>query len=221
MRRIEISVGQRFGLLTVIQEVDQGKRNARRFLMRCDCGNQKIIPMVNMRIGDTTSCGCVHKKQMSQRNYRHGKRHTSIYHRWLCIKDRCTNPNNKSYKRYGGRGIGICKEWSDSFQAFYDYLGDPPFPKADIDRIDNHGKYEPGNVRWVTRMVNSNNTRQNVRYAWQGQQRTLRELSDMSGIKYQALNDRLKRGWTMQEAMNIPAGGIVKSYREGVMTWHC
>ena len=77
-----------------------------------------------------------------------------VYITWLAMKSRCTNPKNVAYKNYGGRGIKICEEWKNDFQAFYDYIG-PREKGYGIDRIDNDGNYEPGNVRWVTRSENT------------------------------------------------------------------
>jgi hypothetical protein len=74
------------------------------------------------------------------------------------MKDRCSNPHNKRYHNYGGRGIAVCEQWG-YFSNFIIDMGPKPFPKAEIDRIDNEGNYEPGNCRWVTHKENCNNTR--------------------------------------------------------------
>ncbi len=90
---------------------------------------------------------------------RHNKYYTAEYRTWNSMKQRCFNPNNKSYKDYAGRGITVCNRWKDSFLNFYEDMGSKPFLKAQIDRIDNDGNYEPGNCRWVTPKVNANNKR--------------------------------------------------------------
>jgi len=89
----------------------------------------------------------------------HRMSHTKIYKVWEHIKQRCLNPNCESYKDYGGRGIIICDKWKNDFMAFYNDVGNLPFPKAELDRKENDGNYEPDNCRWVTRAINSRNTR--------------------------------------------------------------
>lgn len=73
-----------------------------------------------------------------------------LYDRWLRIKQRCHNPKSPHYSRYGARGISMSEEWLKSYKAFEKYIGKPPSNKHSIDRIDNDGNYEPGNVRWST-----------------------------------------------------------------------
>ena len=87
----------------------------------------------------------------------HGMENTSEYMAWASMKHRCYNKNNKAYKYYGGRGIIVCNRWRDSFIAFYTDMGLKPFPKAQIDRIDNNGDYELGNCRWTTALENMRN----------------------------------------------------------------
>lgn len=89
----------------------------------------------------------------------HGMTGTTEYKIWEGIKQRCLNPNERGYPKYGGRGIKVCDEWAASFQAFFDYVGYRPGPEFTIDRIDNDGNYEPGNVRWATARQQSANQR--------------------------------------------------------------
>ena len=81
------------------------------------------------------------------------------YRAWYSIKKRCLDPKAEQFKNYGARGIGICAEWVNDYRAFYAHVGPRPSPKHSIDRIDNDGNYEPGNVRWATRTTQSRNSR--------------------------------------------------------------
>jgi hypothetical protein len=84
---------------------------------------------------------------------------TKEYRTWLGMRRRCLNANDKNYRDYGGRGIGICKRWLNSFENFLADVGRAPDPEYTIDRINNDGNYELGNVRWATREQQAKNKR--------------------------------------------------------------
>jgi hypothetical protein len=92
---------------------------------------------------------------------RNGGNHNPLYHTWVSMKARCLNQKNRSYPRYGGRGIAVCEEWERSFAAFYRDMGGRPTSKHQIDRIDNTKGYYKDNCRWVTPKENSRNRRNN------------------------------------------------------------
>lgn len=92
-------------------------------------------------------------------NYKHGMINTPEYSSWLAMKDRCLNPRSSNYPLWGGRGIKIHQPWVEDFMAFYQDVGPRPSPRHSLDRVDNDGHYEPGNVRWASRLQQTRNRR--------------------------------------------------------------
>ena len=161
--------GQKFGRLTVIERAGVTVHGEHaKWVCLCECGNATTVIGKNLRNGNTTSCGCFRKEQMSQigkANKTHGKSHSRLHMVWAGMIGRCNDPNKPCYKYYGGRGITVCDEWRNNFQAFYDWaMGNGYDPNAlygecTIDRINNDGNYEPSNCRWVTMAEQNNNKR--------------------------------------------------------------
>lgn len=89
----------------------------------------------------------------------HGMAKTPEWRAWCAARQRCHNPNCSSYANYGGRGIQMCDAWRESFELFYAHIGPKPSPMHSLDRIDNDGHYEPGNVRWATKTEQARNQR--------------------------------------------------------------
>lgn len=123
---------------------------------QCDCGNRKVILEKHVKAGLILSCRCLQAENTGNRFRKHGAAETDEYRIFRAAKSRCTNPNVKRYKDYGGRGIEFRFA---SFEEFYEALGPRPSPKHSIDRIDNNGHYEKGNVRWATQVIQNNNQR--------------------------------------------------------------
>jgi len=156
--------GKKFNKLTPINCVGKDKHGNYLWLCKCDCGNEKIIPGNKIRNGNNKACGCLSKEGLklgSLANITHGQTHAPIYNIWNGMNQRCGNPNNTSYKNYGGRGIKVCKRWL-KFENFYKDVGDPPKGKS-LDRINNNEGYFPNNWRWATRKQQNNNKRNSSR----------------------------------------------------------
>lgn len=98
-------------------------------------------------------------KKGNQFGRTHGMSKSPEYDAWESMKRRCLVPKASNFHNYGGRGIRVCDEWIESFDAFFDHIGPRPSPKHSLDRIDNDGHYEPGNVRWTTMSVQLFNRR--------------------------------------------------------------
>lgn len=124
---------------------------------------------------------------------------SSYYKSWSSMKERCLNPNNKDFYRYGGRGIKICDRWM-KYKNFIEDMGYRP-QGCEIDRIDNSKGYEPGNCRWVDRKTNARNKENNLRIELDGTVRTLSEWSEITGIGRVTLKGRLESGWTVKQAL--------------------
>lgn len=203
MKLIDLT-GQRFGRLVVLKRSDNiGKKPA--WVCKCDCGNEKIVTGGNLKSGHVSSCGCLWDDVVPQNNKeintRHGETNTKLHKTWVNMRYRCNNPNCKSYKNYGGRGISICDEW-DSYEAFRDWALSNGFDHGlSIDRIDVNGNYEPSNCRWVSTKTQNNNTRKNHYLTCNGQRHTIQEWSEITGINWTTIKARLDMGWTVEDTL--------------------
>lgn len=129
---------------------------------------------------------------------------TKLYKVWTSMKGRCHNTKDRQYHLYGGRGISVCQRWMGSFENFYADVGPRPSDKHSIDRIDNNGNYEPGNVRWATGRQQLLNRRTSKKYEYQGSVLSCMEISELSGFSYMTISTRLARGMSAHDAINTP-----------------
>lgn len=156
---LEDQVGKRFGRLTVISRLKKGNNHHAYWFCICDCGSTHCVRNDHLLKSFTRSCGCLNREVVIQRMTTHGRTRTTEFKSWTGMKERCYRPSRRDYKNYGERGIRVCDEWLHDFQAFHNHVGPKPSPKHSIDRIDNGGNYEPGNVRWATPEQQSQNRR--------------------------------------------------------------
>lgn len=164
--------GMRFGAWTVIEQGPKTSSGSMTWKCICDCGTIKNVTACDLRNGKSLGChACLWNRQLHPRAHTDGSRRwvnnkeTKVYRRWRAMKERCNNPNNKSYKNYGARGITVCEEWNASFQAYFDYVSKLDYFGEEgytLDRIDNNKGYEPGNVRWATKSEQERNKRKGL-----------------------------------------------------------
>ena len=203
--------GQRFGRLTVIErDCLKPKGGNAHWICQCDCGNYTVVASDALRCGGTTSCGCRLKEIQHFSSVTHGKTNTRLYRIWSHMKGRCYNPTDHKYPRYGGRGISICDEWKDDFQAFYDWAVANGYQEGlSIDRINNDGDYSPENCRWATEKQQSNNRNSSKLLTYCGETYTAAEWEEITGISACNIVQRInKYGWTVEDALTIPSGSF-------------
>ena len=197
--------GQRFGRLTVIRRNGISKDRYIKWLCQCECGQQLTVKSSSLKSGHTKSCGCLQKELVSQRSYKHGhkcrNKPSKTYIVWYNMIQRCNNPDNKHYKNYGGRGIKVYQRWL-RFENFLEDMGEQ-LKGLTLDRIDNNGDYCPENCQWSTRTEQQRNKRTNRLITINGITKCLIGWCEYYGLKYQTVCNRLWRGWTPEEALEI------------------
>lgn len=203
MSRLIDLTGRNFDKLKVVERAED-KGGQTMWLCSCECGNVTIVNASALRSGHTKSCGCYRYTIPKEINTKHGKSRTQTHKTWCDIKSRCLCLTDHAYKDYGGRGITVCDRWRYSFEAFYEDVSKlPHFNEKGftLDRIDNDGNYEPNNVRWVDRITQGNNKRNNRLITYNGETHTMAEWARIKGINYNLLANRLYGGWDIARAL--------------------
>jgi hypothetical protein len=122
---------------------------------------------------------------------------------FYAAKNRCYDINHDAYKYYGGRGIKICNEWINNYDAFVDWALNNGFkPGLTLDRINPNEDYSPGNCRWQTMEEQANNRRNNLNFEHNGKVLTIPQISRLCGLPIMCLRKRvLDQGLTISEAI--------------------
>ena len=140
----------------------------------------------------------------------HNPSHYRLYHIWFDMKRRCYQKQNKRWEKYGGRGIEVCPEWLNNFQAFFDWsMSNGYADNLTIDRINMDGDYSPDNCRWADIIQQANNRSNNHYITYHGVTKTMMEWSKDMKLNYSTLRRRIRAGWDVEDALERPAGGGV------------
>lgn len=206
MRKNDIT-GQRFGKLVAVKSIYNKEKKITLWECKCDCGNTCFVRANRLVHNRTKSCGCLRNDSNKARITTHGMSNTKVYNTWHSMKARCYNPTNHNYDHYGKRGISVCDEWRDSFEAFYEWAMANGYQESlSLDRIDNDGNYCPQNCRWTTTKVQNNNRGVSLNITYDGRTQNLSEWCKELNLPYIRIYQRVvKYGYTFEEAITEPS----------------
>lgn len=198
--------GQKFGQWRTIA-VPIIKDGRRYVLCKCNCGNERYVSLSILKAGKSLRCrSCAIRKSNKERPKNpNAVTKDKRFWVWAAMHARCSNPNNKSFKNYGGRGISVCDNWK-YFAVFIKDMGERP-EGTTLERINNDGNYCKDNCIWATHRIQANNTRHCVYLEFNGITKTIAEWSRGLGLKPNTVGQRLREyGWSLEDALTIPKG---------------
>lgn len=210
---IKEEIGKRYGRLTVVSfiniSVNKQGQNHPVYSCLCDCGKRIEVKKVNLRrtTKPVRSCGCLHVDTASvqgKANATHGLSKSRLYSTWRGIIDRCENRNSHFFHRYGGRGITVYPAWRNDFESFRIFVGERPSDAYSIDRIDNNGNYEPGNIRWADKITQANNRDVKI-ISLAGLSISLPAWCRYLGVEYKRVHHRMHvLKWSFEKSISTP-----------------
>lgn len=200
--------GKVFGYLTVVCRAptpENARNKTARWRVRCVCGKEIDAIGVNLRNDrEKKSCGCRRSEQLVSARGSHGMTKHPAWVSWRNMRLRCTNPEDKDWHNYGGRGITVCEAWLNSFDAFWLDMGPTWAPGLTLDREKNALGYSPDNCRWATPEEQGNNTRVNVRIQTPKGEMTVAQAAKAFGVKPVTLRQRIRKGWPPEQWFIAP-----------------
>ena len=211
---VEDLTGRIFGKLKVLHIGERAKNSHIQWLCECECGNEKLILGSSLRSKRTNSCGCYRSQEAKRNNTKNKTTRRKInpmeYVVWQSVKQRCYDSKCVSYEYYGGRDIKVCDRWLESFENFYEDMGERPTDKHKLGRLDIQKNYEPSNCKWTLKTLRLNIGKNSRYLTVDGETKTMKEWSIISGIRYGAIKDRVNRGWEHKEAIFKPTGKYIR-----------
>lgn len=204
----------RFGRLVAKEKLFKNERGQWVWRFDCDCGGTLEAYAQRVLSGGTKSCGCLQKEIAGASLRTHGKSLSKEHVCWKHIVQRCTNPKDRQWKNYGGRGITICDKWRYSFEAFLEDMGEAPYESFKIERVNNSLGYEPGNCEWKPMKPNVRNRRITLKVIFNGEERVLGELCETEGVPYMSVYQRIYvYGSSPEEAVRAAKTGQRSDYK--------
>jgi len=198
------------GRLTVVRrDFSRADKKNSYWLCKCNCpeGNELVVSGINIKSGNTTSCGCVQRENYEANRTMNGESKTKEYHAWVGMLKRCYDPKYKPYHKYGGRGITVCDEWRDDYFKFLEDMGRCPDGMS-LDRVDNDSRYSKANCAWRSiEEQNNNRGDYNVRVEMDGETLSVSQWARRYGFAQKdmsAIIGRINRGWTPMRAFTTP-----------------
>ena len=189
-------VGNRYYSLMVIDRVESVNGYA-RFLCKCDCGNESIVRGSDLRSGNTKSCGKCKREW-------HGDSASRLYNIWCHMKRRTENPQDAAYEDYGGRGIAVCDEWN-KYSAFKEWaISNGYNDSLTIERIDVNSGYYPSNCKWIPVNEQAKNRRSCHFITIKNETKCVSEWAKEFGIKPRIVLERMRSGWSAEDALFAP-----------------
>lgn len=209
------TIGQQFGKWTVLREKQAvyGGRLRGLWVCKCACGTVRRIAADALVSGKTTQCrNCSNREKAAMRSRLvHGCSGSRLHNIWMLMRRRCGDAQHPDFHRYGGKGISVCCEWND-FSTFQEWALSNNYEESlTLDRVDNDMGYSPENCRWASRVSQSRNRKNNIRYDWKGRRLMLSEIAESEGISLTMLRQRVqRRSWPLEMAVSLPAGSRMK-----------
>ena len=190
--------GRRYDKLIVIESIGTDKHGNALWKCLCDCKNETVVRANNLIGGYVRSCGC----SKTQNAYKHGDSYKRLYKIWYGIIRRTEDPNRKEYKDYGGRGIRMCAEWRESYEAFREWaLQNGYADHRSIDRINNDGDYSPSNCRCTDTYKQANNRTDTCFLTLDGITKSVSDWARDLGLPYAKLKKRIRLGWSAEKVL--------------------